>query len=237
LKLAQLKSQKKKKFSPQHHDPDNPEGLSGNRRIRKQCRGEVYYFRFADDFLACFQYKGDAEHFKNILNDRLEGFGLEVAEEKTRCIEFGRFARPEARSRGQKPKEFTFLGFTHYCGKTKIGHFRVKRRTSRKKLAQSLRNFTEWALKSRAVLRKGEMLRRAKIRLTGHLNYYAISDNSQMCSIYRNYVTRILFKWLNRMSQRRSYTWEGYMQVLEWIGWPRVIVRKNLNPHRRLGAF
>ena len=161
MKSAQLKSRKRRKFSPQHRDPDNPVGLSGNRRIRKQCRGEAYYFRFADDFLACFQYKGDAEHFKNILNDRLEGFGLEVAEEKTRCIEFGRFARPEARSRGQKPKEFTFLGFTHYCGKTKLGHFRVKRRTSRKKLAQSLRNFTEWARKSRAVLRKGLMLRRA----------------------------------------------------------------------------
>jgi RNA-directed DNA polymerase len=119
--------------------------------------------------LACFQFKGDAEYFRSILNDRLEGFCLEIAEEKTRCIEFGRFARSDARSRGQKPKEFTFLGFTHYCGKTKLGHFRVKRRTSRKKLAQSLRNFTEWARKNRSVLRKGEMLRRAKIRLAGHL--------------------------------------------------------------------
>jgi RNA-directed DNA polymerase len=208
-----------------------------NRRIRKQCRGEAYYFRFADDFLACFQYQRDAEYFRSILNDRLKGFGLEIAEEKTRCIEFGRFARPEARNRGQKPEEFTFLGFTHYCGKTKSGHFRVKRRTSRKKLTQSLRNFTEWARKSRTVLRKGEMLRRAKIRLSGYLNYYAISDNSQMCSTYRHYVTRILFKWLNRKSQRRSYTWKGYMQVLKWIGWPKVTVRKNLNPHRRLGAF
>ncbi len=208
-----------------------------NRRIKKQCRGEAYYFRFADDFLACFQYKGEAEYFRSILNERLEGFGLEIAEEKTRCIEFGRFARSGARSRGQKPKEFTFLGFTHYCGKTKLGHFRVKRRTSRKKLAQSLRNFTEWARKSRTVLRKGEMLRQAKIRLSGHLNYYAVSDNSQMCSKYRHYVTRILFKWMNRKSQRRSYTWNGYMQVLKWIGWPRVTIRKNLNPHRRLGAF
>ncbi len=208
-----------------------------NRRIKKQCRGKAYYFRFADDFLACFQFRGDAGYFRSILNDRLKEFGLEIAEEKTRCIEFGRFARPDARSRGQKPKEFTFLGFTHYCGKTKLGHFRVKRRTSRKKLAQSLRNFTEWARKNRSVLRKGEMLQRAKIRLAGHLNYYAISDNSQRCSTYRHYVTRILFKWLNRKSQRRSYTWKGYMQVLKWIGWPEVTVRKNLNPHLRLGAF
>ena len=192
-----------------------------SRRIKKQCQGEAYYFRFADDFLACFQHKGEAEHFKNRLNDRLEGFGLKVAEEKTRCIEFGRFARAEAQKRGQKPKEFTFLGFTHYCGKTRKRNFRVKRRTSRKKFALSLRGFTDWVRKSRSVLRKGEMLRRAKTRIEGHLNYYAITDNSKMCSTYRHYATRILFKWINRKSQRRSYTWKGFMQALKWVGWPR----------------
>jgi RNA-directed DNA polymerase len=208
-----------------------------SRRIRRQCQGEAYYFRFADDFLACFQYKGDAELFQNRLNDRLEGFGLEVAEEKTRCIEFGRFARRDARNRGQKPKEFTFLGFTHYCGKTRKGKFKVKRRTSRKKLAQSLREFTEWARKNRTVLRKGEMLRRAKSRVSGHLNYYAITDNSLMCSTYRHHVTRILFKWLNRKSQRRSYTWEGYLQALKWVRWPKTNIRKDLSPFRSLEAI
>jgi group II intron reverse transcriptase/maturase len=206
-------------------------------RIKKQCQGEAYYFRFADDFLACFQYKGDAGLFRNRLNDRLEGFGLEVAEEKTRSIEFGRFARSEAQARGQKPKEFTFLGFTHYCGKTRKGNFRVKRRTSRKKFAQSLREFTDWARKSRSLLRKGEMLRRAKARIEGHLNYYAITDNLWRCSSYRHYATRILFKWLNRKSQRRSYTWKGYLQALRWVGWPKVNIRKNLNPHRSLEAI
>ncbi|MFC1533358.1 group II intron reverse transcriptase/maturase [Thermodesulfobacteriota bacterium] len=206
-------------------------------RIKKQCQGEAYYFRFADDFLACFQYKGDAGLFRNRLNDRLEGFGLEVAEEKTRSIEFGRFARAEAQTRGQKPKEFTFLGFTHYCGKTRKGNFRVKRRTSRKKFAQSLRELTEWARKSRSFLRKGEMLRRAKSRIEGHLNYYAITDNLWRCSAYRHYATRILFKWLNRKSQRRSYTWKGYLQALRWVGWPKVNIRKNLNPHRSLEAI
>ena len=105
-----------------------------SRRVSRQSRGEAYYFRFADDFLACFQYKSDAEDFQRRLEDRLEGFGLELAKEKTRCIEFGRFAREDAYKRGEKPEEFTFLGFTHYCGKTKKGYFKVKRRTSRKKL-------------------------------------------------------------------------------------------------------
>lgn len=208
-----------------------------SRRFKKQCQGEVYYFRFADDFLACFQYKADAEDFMNRLGERLEGFSLELTPEKTRCIEFGRHARESAHKEGQKPKEFTFLGFTHYCGKTKKGYFKVKRRTSRKKLGRSLREFTDWARRSRCVLKKGEMLRRAKSRVVGHLNYYAITDNSEKCTSYLYHVTHILLKWLNRKSQRKTYTWEGYQQALEWIGWPKPNVRKDLNPFRSVEAI
>jgi group II intron reverse transcriptase/maturase len=204
-----------------------------SRRVKRQGKGEAYYFRFADDFLACFQYKSDAEAFKRRLEDRLEGFGLEVAKEKTHCIEFGRFARERANKRGEKPKEFTFLGFTHYCGKTRNGHFKVKRRTSRKKLGQSLREFTDWAEKSRRVLKKGEMLRGARTRVRGHLSYYAITDNLERCSYYVYRATGILFKWLNRKSQRKAYTWETFNQALTWAGWPKLRVRKDLNPCRR----
>ena len=207
-----------------------------SRRVRKQSRGEAYYFRFADDFLACFQYRDDAESFRLRLEDRVEGFGLQLAEEKTRCIEFGRFAREDAYKRGEKPKEFTFLGFKHYCGKTKEGYFKVKRRTSRKKLGQSLRKFTDWAKKARHVLKKGEMLRQARSRVVGHLNYYAITDNRERCSYYVYRATRILFKWLNRKSQRKAYTWESFIQALAWVGWPEPRVRKDLNPCRRAEA-
>jgi group II intron reverse transcriptase/maturase len=207
------------------------------KRVRKQCRGEAYYFRFADDFLACFQYEEDAQSFKRRLKDRLEGFNLELSPEKTHSIEFGRFARENARKRGQKPKEFTFLGFTHYCGKTRNGCFKVKRRTSRKKLGESLRKFTGWAKSAKKVLRKGEMLRSAKRRVQGHLNYYAVTDNWQMCKAYHYHATQILFKWLNRKSQRKAYTWDGYNQALAWIKWPRVIIRKDLNPFRNAEAI
>ncbi len=122
----------------------------------------MYYFRFADDFLPCFQYKEDAESFCQQLKDRLEGFDLELLMEKTNSIEFGRYARENARKRGGKPKEFTFLGFTHYCGKTREGHFKVKRRTSRKKFGQSIREFTDWARKTRDFLRKEKCCERLK---------------------------------------------------------------------------
>ncbi len=206
-------------------------------KVQKQCRGEAYYYRFADDFLACFQYRNDAEAFLWQLSERLNGFGLRLSAEKTRCIEFGRFARESAYKRGKKPKEFTFLGFTHYCGKTKRGYFRVKRRTSRKKLSQSLHKFADWARGARCGLRKGEMQRQAKARITGHLNYYAITDNSEQCGDYVYHATRILFKWLNRKSQRKAYTWEGFTQVLSWMGWPKPSIRKDLNPCRRAEAY
>jgi group II intron reverse transcriptase/maturase len=208
-----------------------------SRRVSRQSRGEAYYFRFADDFVACFQYRDDAESFRQRLKDRLEGFGLELAGEKTRCIEFGRFARENAYKRGEKPKEFTFLGFTHYCGKTEGGYFKVKRRTSRKKLGQSLAKFTDWAKKARYVLRKGEMLRQARSRVLGHLSYYAITDNLERCSYYVYRATRILFEWLNRKSQRRAYTWESFNQALAWVEWPKARLRKDLNPCRRAEAY
>jgi group II intron reverse transcriptase/maturase len=207
-----------------------------SKRLSRQCRGEAYYFRFADDFLACFQHKSDAEEFKRRLKDRLEGFGLQLAEEKTRCIEFGRFARESAYKRGEKPEEFTFLGFTHYCGKTKRGYFKVKRRTSRKKLGQSLRKFSDWAKKARRVLKKGEMLRQARARVIGHLNYYAITDNAERCGYYVYRVKHILFKWLNRKSQRKAYTWESFARALIWVKWPDLRIRKDLNPCRRAEA-
>ena len=207
-----------------------------SRRVSRQSRGEAYYFRFADDFLACFQHKADAESFRKRLGDRLEGFGLKLAEEKTHRIEFGRFAREDAQKRGGKPKDFIFLGFTHYCGKTKEGYFKVKRRTSRKKLGQSLRKFTDWAIKVRPVLKKGEMLRQARTKVVGHLSYYAITDNLERCSFYVYRATRILFKWLNRKSQRKAYTWETFEQALAWAKWPQPRVRKDLNPFRRAAA-
>ena len=208
-----------------------------HRRFCKRCRGEAYYFRFADDYLATFQYKGDADEFLVAMRGRLGEFHLDVAEEKTRCIAFGRYARDNAHKVGEKPKEFTFLGFTHYCGKTKKAKFKVKRRTSRDKFGQTLKRFTEWCRCSRNRLTKGQMLRIAKAKIEGHLNYYAITDNLPWCSKYVFHANQILLKWLNRKSQRKTYTWDGFNQVCRWIGWPKVKVRKDLSPFRSAEAL
>ena len=200
------------------------------RRIRRQCRGEAYLFRFADDFLACFEFQSDADQFRASLGERMEKFQLELAEEKTRHFEFGRFARANAYRNGDKPQEFDFLGMTFFCGKTRYGSFKVKRKTSRKKIRQSLARFTDWIRRYRGLLPTGELLRRAKARVSGHLNYYAITDNSDSCHLYMHLTTRALFKWLNRRSQRKSYTWDGYHHALRHVGWPSPRIRRHMNP-------
>jgi group II intron reverse transcriptase/maturase len=204
-------------------------------RVQKESKGEVHYFRYADDFLACFQYQSDAEMFLKAVGERLESFGLSLAKEKTRRISFGRFAREDAYREGATPEEFTFLGFTFYCGKTRNGYFKVKRKTSRKKLVTALRNFRDWAEKACRKIPKVEMIRHGKSKVQGHLNYYAITDNGEKCTVYLRVAERILLKWLNRKSQRKAYTWETFKQVLNQLRWPRVKI-KAMSPFESTAA-
>jgi RNA-directed DNA polymerase len=206
------------------------------RRVRRHCRGAAFLFRFADDFLAWFQYRTDAEAFLERLKERMAGFHLELAEEKTRHLECGRYARANAYQRGEKPQEFTFLGMTFFCGKTRHGAFKVKRKTSRKNLQQSLARLTDWIRRDRNLLPTGDLLRQAKMRIQGHLNYYAMTDNAESCQRYRHLTRRALFTWLNRRSQRKSSTWNGFLQALRHVGWPQVRVRVNLNPFATLNG-
>jgi group II intron reverse transcriptase/maturase len=203
------------------------------REFLRSCEGEAYYFRFADDYLACFQYRADAERFLREMRKRLEKFHLEVEPSKTKLIEFGRFAEKNARSRGGKPEEFTFLGFTHYCGQTRQGSFKVKRRTSKKKFRAKLGEVKDWLKRERNRIKGGELLKMARRKLEGHLNYYAITDNGRMCDTYRNQMMKLMYKWLNRRSQRRSFTWERFLSALNWVRWPSIRIKHELDPFRR----
>ena len=207
-----------------------------DRRFRKQCRGEAYYFRYADDFLACFQHQDDAERFHRELKERLGKFHLEVEPTKTKLLAFGRFARENAKRKGQKPETFDFLGFTHYCGLTRYGHFKVKRRTSKKKFRAKLKEVKGWIQQARSKFKTEGLLNRAKSRLVGHLNYYAITDNARGCQTFRRQFERLLCKWLNRRSQKHSYTWTQFHDALAWVGWPSVRIIHQLNPCRRPSA-
>ena len=159
------------------------------KRVKPHAKGEAHLFRFADDFLGAFQFKEEGQSFERNLKDRVEGFNLEIAPEKTRRMEYGPYATDNAKRRGEKSPAFTFLGLTHYCGKTRNGHFKVKRHTSVKKFRAKLREYTAWIRNSRGKMPTGELMRRARSRLQGYLNYYAITDNFKACDRYRHWFT------------------------------------------------
>lgn len=172
---------------------------------------------YADDFVACFQYKSDANLFYSILKNRMKHFGLELEEDKTRLIGFGRFEESYRKKAGKgKPETFTFLGFTHYCSTSRNGKFRVKRCTSRKKftkkckeLNQKLKEMRNWKVK--------DIIAKVNQILVGYYHYYGITDNSHSIHNMRNKVIKMVFYWLNRRSQRRSYTWDKFNTLLKFI--------------------
>ena len=179
--------------------------------LLKGFSGAVVY---ADDFVMSFQYKSDAELVYELLKKRMKHFGLSLEEKKTRLIEFGRFAEANRAKRGEpKPETFDFLGFTHYCSHGKNGKFRVKRKTSRKKFSHKCKEVHKLIGEMRTLPVK-VIVKKLNQILVGYYHYYGITDNSRSITSFRYRVTKSLFFWLNRRSQRRSYQWSGFLDML-----------------------
>jgi group II intron reverse transcriptase/maturase len=190
---------------------------------RRHARGEMIVVRFADDYVAGFEHRDDAERFLTDLRARLAEFALELAEEKTRLIEFGRYAATNRARRGDpKPDTFTFLGFTHICAKTRHGSFKLKRITSKKRLRAKLREI-KVELRRRMHLPIPEQGRWLARVLQGHFNYYAVPDNGRALSAFRHWVTWHWLRALRRRSQRTRLTWERMGRIaVRWLPTPRI---------------
>jgi len=175
--------------------------------VQRQCRGQCYLIRYADDFVCCFQNKWEAEIFRQRLEERFAKYGLTLAEEKTKILEFGRFAADNRKKRGEgKPETFDFLGFTFYCGMDgKKRFFRCRVRTSKKKYRSKVLKMKEW-IKSHRMMPVEELVRKINEKLAGHYQYYGVTDNTREIKCFQNATKWLLFKWLNRRSQRRSYS-------------------------------
>ncbi len=182
---------------------------------RKGCTRRARMIRFADDFVVCFEAKDEAQRFQRELIERLEKFGLEVEPTKTKVLEFGREAAGNAQARGEKPGTFDFLGFTHYCSRTRDGkRFRMKRVTARKKFRVKLAAFKTWLKRSRTEpIRWIWEMTAAKLR--GHYAYYGVTDNTPGIKHYTRAIERLLVKWLNRRSQKRRLNWEKFRLMLQ----------------------
>jgi len=178
--------------------------------VRAHCRGGVYLCRYADDFVCLFQNAKDAERFYKALIQRLARFGLEVAEEKTRIMVFSHVkARVKAK--------FDFLGFEFRWCVNRWGKPTMKRRTSRSKLSASIASFKTWFQKHGGLPKK-ILFAKLNRKLVGYYNYYGVTGNFQSLNSFVYQVKGLLFKWLNRRSQRKSYIWKGFNELVNDFG-------------------
>lgn len=189
--------------------------------IKAKSKGVVEMVRYADDFVICVEHESEAVAILEVLRKRLAKFGLELAEDKTRCIEFGRKAKRKAEAKGEKPASFVFLGFTHFIDKTRKGGFKVGRKTERKRMAQKLKAMGEWFRKVRNLFPLKEIWQTFKAKLSGHFQYYGVSGNYRAINSYRYHSILLAMKWLNRRSQKKSFNWETFCKYMERFPLPK----------------
>jgi RNA-directed DNA polymerase len=192
---------------------------------KKVAVGEVIVVRYADDLVVGFESRTEAERFLGEFRERLAKFGLELHAEKTRLIEFGKYAERVRKQRGKgKPETFTFLGFTHYCGKRRSnGSFIVWRKTASKRMVAKLRGLKADLTRRmhEPTARVGEWLKRS---VQGYYQYHAVPGNLKQLSAFRHRLCRLWRRILNRRSQRGEKPWQRLTPLLErWIPFPRVL--------------
>jgi group II intron reverse transcriptase/maturase len=191
---------------------------------RQKAAGEVFIVRYADDVVFGFQHKREAERFRAEMTERLRKFGLELHPEKTRLIEFGRFAEQERQRRGQGPPEtFDFLGLTHICGRDRGGKFQVKRRTMAKRMRARLQVIKEELRKRthRSARETGEWLRSVMV---GYYRYHAVPGNLPMMARFRHRVKLLWRRALIRRGGKHRPSWKKLIPLFEqWL--PHAIVQ------------
>ena len=189
----------------------------------REARGETYIVRYADDFVLGFQHRNDAVRFMEALRERFAAYGLELHPEKTRLLEFGRFALANRRKRGEgRPETFDFLGLTHYCRTRRDGRFGLGRKPVAKRMRRTLKAIKA-ELRRRMhdkPVKTGQWLGRV---LRGWLGYYAVPTSSRSLQRFANDLRRLWLHALRRRSQRDRFTWER-LAALARDHWPRVSI-------------
>jgi len=191
--------------------------------VKPACKGTVELFRYADDGVICCQYEVDAVRIRQSLGKRLEKFKLQLNEEKTKLVAFDK----QEAARGVKQGTFDFLGFTFYWGNSQTGRIIPKLRTRTKTMSTKLKKVNEWAKRVKNGVPLKEIWKTLKAKVRGHVQYYGVSHNSERVQLFLRRTERIMFKWLNRRSQMRSFTWEKYWMFVAANPLPRArIVHK-----------
>ena len=191
------------------------------KEIKPRIKGQGYVVRYCDDFVILVQHEEDTELILKELKQRLEENGLAVNAQKTRSISYGRNERGNAQRQGRKTNTFDFLGFTHYIGTSRWGTFKIGRKTSKKRIRRSCVAMNQWLKEIRSAMPLKEWWKQLSAKMRGHYAYYGVSNNSRSIEAYYHLVVRMVYKWLNRRSQKKSMDWEMYEQYLKRYPLPK----------------
>lgn len=198
-----------------------------DRTVKSHAKGYCELIRYADDFVCVVRYAEDATRIERALKNRFNKYGLEIHPTKSRTISFGRFERENARKQNRRPNTFDFLGFTHYCGKSKRGKFKLGRRTSRKKFTAKCKELNKWLRSIRNATETKEWWKILRAKLRGHYQYYGVSENYAGIEQFYRQTLRMVRKWLNRRSQKNSMSWEKFNHYLKCYPLPKPSIRHN----------
>jgi len=185
------------------------------RKFKPKAKAHVQLIRYCDDYVVCCESKQDAKDFLELQTQRLNKFGLEISKEKTKIVRFGRRAWQLAKGRKEKVSSFHFLGFTHYCAKSRRGKFIMGHKTRKENLQLKLGEIKKWIKAIRNKLRLKDWWPVLKAKLTGHYNYFGVSGNYRCITQFYRQVKSMIFKWINRRSQKKSMTWKIYQNYLQ----------------------
>ena len=189
--------------------------------VKSHVRGYCEIVRYADDFVCVVRYADDARRIENGLKNRFNRYGLEIHPTKSRKISFGRFERGNAKSQNRRANTFDFLGFTHYCDRSRKGSFKVGRKTSRKKYTAKCKAMNAWLKAIRNQVKTKEWWKILKAKLRGHYQYYGVSENSDGIVRFYKATVRLVRKWMNRRSQKRKMNWDRFTKYLEHYPLPK----------------
>jgi group II intron reverse transcriptase/maturase len=195
--------------------------------VKIHIRGYSELVRYADDYVIMVQYKDDADKIRKALENRFNKYKLTLHPDKTRVFSFGRFESNNAKYQDRKANTFDFLGFTHFCGKTRQGYFTVGRKTAMKKFRAKIKDMNIWLKQIRNLIPTKEWWKTLQAKLRGHFEYYGVSGNSPAIKKFYSLALKLVHKWLNRRSQKKSMSWSKLYNYLTLYPLPQPRIRHN----------
>lgn len=195
--------------------------------VKTHVKGFCEIVRYADDFVCVAQYEDDAQMIEKAIKNRFNRFKLDIHPEKSKRFSFGRFEPENAQRQKRKPNTFVFLGFTHFCDRTRNGSFKLGRRTSKKKFGTKCKDMNQWLKEVRNQKKTKEWWETLASKLRGHYQYYGVSGNYQAIATFYYQVKGMLHKWLNRRSQKKKMSWEKLKEYLRHYPLPTPSIKHN----------